>query len=179
MSVLKNVSIDYKIIGFFGVTATIISLFVGMISGVAASDLFIRILIILPVFSGMGFGIIYILKRFVPEAYDMLTNSPNDAEELTDADSEMKEEEYSSEYVKTESESESTSDDEEKSEFKELTGNDFQEITDNDIGVSDKTFSGSEGQKLGKHLVSNEKFGNYEPKIMAEAVRTMMSKDED
>jgi hypothetical protein len=33
--------------------------------------------------------------------------------------------------------------------------------------------------KLGKHIMEKEKMAKYEPKIMAQAVRTMMSKDRE
>jgi len=43
------------------------------------------------------------------------------------------------------------------------------------------TDDGSRGmkKKLGKHIISNEKIVSYEPKIMAEAVRTMIKRDGD
>ena len=62
--------------------------------------------------------------------------------------------------------------------FSEFTAKDYDRLqTVNDSGL-DSALSSSSG-KLGKHIIVENQFNSYEPKLMAMAIKTMMSKDKD
>ena len=49
--------------------------------------------------------------------------------------------------------------------------------TVNDSGLD--SVLNTSGGKLGKHIIVENQLNSYEPKLMAQAIRTMMSKDKD
>jgi hypothetical protein len=64
------------------------------------------------------------------------------------------------------------------SEFKELNNQSYERLTSvEDQGLNNE-LNVSEG-KMGKHIIMQDEFNGYEPKLIAEAVRTMMGKDKE
>ncbi len=173
LSLIKNLNLEQKAGVFFAATAFFFSLVLGMAFGVGAGTVFLRTGLLTAVFAALGFGIIEVLKRFVPELYAVLSEAripetergPEaavSAEGQEIADSGMKEE------VNPAGTEEAPKG---KSAFTELSNEDFAKLAG--------TIDGSDSKKMGKHIISNEKIVSYEPKIMAQAVRTMMRRDED
>ncbi len=181
MTALKDLTIELKfIIGFAG-SAFIISFLIGMVSGVAFGDIMVRILIIVPFFAGLGFIAITVIKRFVPEVYEYITNQKNSADKEVEVDFSEPKEDNSQMDSETDlsdmSEGVNEESKEDTQEFKELSGDNFENIGSADTADSAQS-SASQG-KMGKHVIVDEKIGKYEPQVMAKAIRTMMNKDED
>ncbi|MCP4133264.1 MAG: hypothetical protein GY754_20010 [bacterium] len=173
---LKSISLEFKASAIFGVAALVLSLLTGVISGVDAGTVAIRAIIITVVFAGIGFGAIMVMKNFVPEFYALFSGDQGSM----DIDEEPDVAPPPEEPVPESDAAGSASDEAPSEEFSEFSGSDFPRVDGSEgAGAADLDAGASSG-KMGKHIVvKEEKFAKYEPKIMAEAVRTMMSKDED
>lgn len=176
MKFFGQLGIEQKYGAVFGVAAFILSLLTGLVSGVNFSVTIIRSFIMIPVFFIVGYGIVTVLKKYVPEIYEALAaageksgeSGPEDQADvvLSDIESDLNVDTYSApEMNKGE-------------EFTEFTQSDFSRYKTTEDSGLDATFNAS-GGKMGKHIIVQEQFNSYEPKIMAQAIRTMMSKDKD
>lgn len=176
MKFLGESGFEQKIGAAFGAVAFILSFLTGLVSGVSIIVTIIRSLIMFPVFFIVGFGIVLVLKNYVPEIYEAFASAGNKTEEAgpeshTEVDiSDIESEESADTYepvqtVKAE-------------EFTELTPKNFERYSTKEDSGLDASLNAS-GGKLGKHIIIQEQFNSYEPKIMAQAIRTMMSKDKD
>ncbi len=197
---IKNLGFEYKAALIMGSGAIVLSILIGLASGVSALTLLIRSLIVLPVFAGMGFGASTVIKIFVPELYEVLNlksdesvpdvgikeNVSETAEKFSE-DTEKNIEDYekvSAEPARKVSES----------SFQEFSKSDFPKVEESDNqsndsyldsgietgpAVTEKTGRNSGVSSLGKHIVMTENFGKYEPKIMAQAIRTMLKREGD
>ncbi len=202
---IKNLEFEYKAALIMGSGAIVLSILIGLASGVSALTLLIRSLIVLPVFAGMGFGASTVIKKFVPELYEVL-NLKSD-ESVPDVGIKEKDSETagkSADFFEKNSEDSgkvSTEPDRKVSEssFQEFSKSDFPKVEESnaeesgnqsvdsylDSGIetgpaaSKKTGSNSGDGSLGKHIVMAESFGKYEPKIMAQAIRTMLKREGD
>ena len=172
MNFLQNLSIEIKTCIAFGISALIFSLLIGIIYGIALSVVAIRMLIILPVFGAFGYGIVFVLKKYIPEFFEMFNKSENDILDEDLISDDMKSEEAGS--GSEEEMPDAVGDD----KFSEMTGEDLpQMVSKNDL-EDESTFNASQG-KLGKHILKNDTIAKYEPKIMAQAIRTMMLREDD
>jgi hypothetical protein len=173
MKFFEQMGIEQKYGAVFGLAAFIFSFLTGLVSGVSFSVTVIRSLIMAPVFFIVGYGIITVLKKYVPEIYEALAAAGKSGEsglegqaEINLSDIEPGADEYGE------------SGKEKGEEFTEFTQKDFDRYkTTEDSGLD--TALNTSGGKMGKHIIVQEQFNSYEPKIMAQAIRTMMSKDKD
>ena len=180
---IGKINLEYLLTAIFGIIALVLSLITGLFAGVGFGTVAIRALIIMIMFAGIGFGVGIVLKKYVPELYSLLitffTGSP--AVEKTDeqaAASIKDEKEFAHEEAAAENEAGSVPDLPEAEEtvavpFKEL---DKEVLAHYSTGSGDTGINTKEG-KLGKHVLAKEKLVKYEPKVMAQAVRTMMSNE--
>jgi len=172
---------------FFSVFAFILSIFAGFAGRVPVGMIFFRSLVIAPVFFVVGFGIILVVKNFVPEIYEMLSTlktSSEDSAEKVEISLDTPENLSVEPQEKTDS------------GFSEFTEKDYerlQTVKDSDkiqaVKDSDRAQTSGDsgldsilntsGAKLGKHIIVDNQMNSYEPKLMAQAIRTMMSKDKD
>lgn len=165
---LNEIGIELKSGIFFSFTALILSIIAGFAGNVPGSMILFRSLIIIPFFFGIGFGIIIIMKRFVPEVYEVLSN-------IKLSKDETQQDEIN---IDTISADEVESSEKPDQEFSEFTEKDYDRLqTVNDSGLN-SSLNSSDG-KLGRHVIIENEMSGYEPKIMAQAIRTMMSKDKD
>jgi len=160
----------------FSIIAFALSTISGLIGKVPLGMIIFRSLVIIPLFFLVGFGTLNIIRKFVPEVFEVITNFSDAASD----DDLMGNENILSDNI--------------GGLAPENTGENFTGFTENDYdrvnsasntntsntenSASDNEFDTS-GGKLGKHIIvdkSSNAYG-YEPKIMAEAIRTMMSKD--
>ena len=184
---IKGLSTEIKSSVVFGVGALFISFLFGIIFGIGIGTVLLRTLILAIMFAGLGFAVITVLKRFVPEVYEMF-NRPGGIR-ASDNSSATSDDSIESVTVDVGTGSLDADNDDipdgsdigntapkkdEDSEFSELSKDDFP-ILDK---VPDYDADGQK-KKLGKHIISDEKIVTYEPKILAQAIRTMMSRDED
>jgi hypothetical protein len=181
MQLLQNISLEYRIGLAFGVTALLFTLLIGIVSGIQFDVIAIRLIIMAPLYALIGTGIVMIVKKFVPEFYELFNRDFHKkdpgAEDLegADADSGVGDSEERESRISDTGQEETVS---EEGEFSEMNPDDLPRVETGETPDLDNPLDVSEG-KLGRHIVANEKIAKYEPKVMAEAVRTMMSKDKD
>jgi predicted lipid-binding transport protein (Tim44 family) len=181
---LKKIKFEYRTSAVLGFSAFVLSLLTGIIMGFSWNTIVLRSFVLMAVFAGMGLGISITLKTYVPEVYELFTSraAPNKTiagaaageggrPERTVSEQKAEEnqiaaaEEIASEPAPPKAEP----------SFNELDKDMLSQYS-SAPGRSD-AINTAEG-KLGKHVLKTEKLAKYEPKVMAQAVRTMMSKDQ-
>jgi len=163
---MKYSGIEFKTGLIFAIIAFVLSIIAGFIGSVPAGMVFFRSIIVIPLFFLVGFGALIIIKKFVPEVYEALTNFSRTAEddEIEKADMSFND---TGEFVSENREE----------NFTEFTEDDYDRVNSTNNKNVDNKVNTSNG-KLGKHkIIEENQFNGYEPKVMAEAIRTMMSKD--
>lgn len=179
---LNKINLEYKSTALFGFIALLLSFIIGLIAGVRWNVVFLRSILLMVVFGVIGFGICFILRKYVPEVYELVSSLaalPGGREEgeasiavvpemALEEGGEAEARDIAEEGVQTEAPV--------ATDFKELDKEGLSHFSTMPGGAgSVNTKSG----KLGKHILESEKLAKYEPKIMAQAVRTMMSKDRE
>ena len=170
---LSELNIEYRAGLVFSIIALVLSLTTGLVAGISITVIIVRSFIMVPVFFGVGYSVTLILKKFVPEIYELFTVKKDEKTETAAEviDISQDNEEVNAGVLSESSEQQDTG-------FTELTEKNFDRYnTVSDSGL-ETTLNTSTG-KLGKHIIVQEQFNNYEPKIMAQAVRTMMNKEKD
>ncbi|MDH7553332.1 MAG: hypothetical protein QHH74_06745 [Spirochaetota bacterium] len=175
-----RISLEGKVSIIFGILAFFVSLLFGIIAGNKISILFSRVLFFTVIYAAIGYGSLLIIKRLVPEVYEILNQSfefsqknvsqeeyvsvkPDETSEVRE-ESATRDEEYTAETSVS-----GTSDSSYNEVFTPLEAKDFTNLSTKD----------SKPKKMGKHIVLDDKKIQYEPKIMAEAIRTMLKRDKD
>ncbi len=178
---LQKVNIEYKLSLLMGIGALVVSFILGLITGNGIGSVLLKSFVLTMVFTGLGFGSGLILKKFVPEIYSVLNGVSRDQTV-----------ESAERNQKTASDISSLEGDAVTAESDSIPGGTAAAMRDVDDGTgTDEKFvpTGKDSYqklstaepatgKLGKHLFEEKKM-KYEPKIMAEAIRTMMSRDND
>ncbi len=175
-----RISLEGKVAIIFGILAFLISLLFGIMVGNKIGILFGRVLFFTVIYSALGYGSLLIIKRLVPEVYEILNQSfkflqskesqeeyitvKPDETSTVQEESATRDEEYTAEKSAS-----GTSDTSYKEVFTPLETKDFTTVSTKD----------SKHKKMGKHIVLDDKKIQYEPKIMAEAIRTMLKRDKD
>ncbi len=166
---INDPGIEFKSGIIFSVIALVFSVMAGLGGGVPAGVVFIRALIIVPVFFCIGFGVFFVMKNYVPELYDLLNRTKAVSDDIEHGGMEGTDIEKGIDVEPVPSAN---------PEFTEFTEKDYDRLsTVNDSGVDEAL--NMPGAKLGKHIIVENQLNGYEPKIMAQAIRTMMSKDKD
>ncbi|HNR87209.1 MAG TPA: hypothetical protein PKM65_02585 [Spirochaetota bacterium] len=142
----------------FGATAFIISLFVGLVSGNFITGALATSLVMAAVFMVLGYAAVFVITRYVPEVLALFTRTGSG--------------------TGGESESAAPAGGETATNEPEPTASaEFKPMTDDSFTRMESVPASGDGQ-LGKHIVKKERKIKYEPKLMAEAIRTMIKKDE-
>ncbi len=177
---IKYLGIELKVTFFFGVTSLILSLLVGLLAGNGIGNALVTSLTMMLVFSVLGYAIVFVLKRFVPEVFETLQSS-QPAEEMPAAGGRFERNIGDGGEEVREMQSETVSEEQDLAGLegpKRSTGIDFEPMDKAELKRFNSRADVSEG-KMGKHIVVNEKKIKYEPKIVAEAIRTMMKRDNE
>ncbi|MGB4268491.1 MAG: hypothetical protein WBK20_04840 [Spirochaetota bacterium] len=175
-----KISLEVKVSIIFGILAFFVSLLFGIMVGNKIGILFGRVLIFTVIYAAIGYGSLLIIKRLVPEVYEILNQSfgllkRNESQEeyvsvKPDETSRVPEESATRDEEYTADKSASGTLDTSYNEvFTPLDAKDFTNLSTKD----------SNSKKMGKHIVLDDKKIQYEPKIMAEAIRTMLKRDKD
>lgn len=177
---IRKINLEYISMGLFSCASMVLSLLTGIFAGVNFGTVIVRALIIMALFAFIGFGIGIVLKKYVPELYELMISvfsgagAGDEAEEHAGVST--KEDAAESGDMSAGSEHGAEQDlpkDEDGVPFQEL---DKEVLTHYSTGAGVTGINTKEG-KLGKHLLAKEKLVKYEPKVMAQAVRTMMSNE--
>lgn len=178
MKLFGKLGIELKAGILFSVSALVFSIIAGLAGSVPAGVVVLRAIVVTPVFFVVGYGVLLVLEKFVPEIYtvisDLNAKAAESAEKIdisTDT-SEDNSEEYSEKA---------------DSGFTEFTEKDYDRLqtvkdpgkaqSSADTGLDEMLHTS--GTKLGKHIIVEDQLNSYEPKLMAQAIRTMMGKDKD
>lgn len=162
---LSGAGLEAKSAAVFGIIALVVSFILGLLAGNSFGFVLFRSLVLCLIFSGIGFGAIVVLRRFVPEIIEVLEGSIAASPESEDVDvGEAPPPSPESEMAMQEGAQPT-----EEKQFQPLGKDDFMRVS---VGPSV-----SEG-KLGRHFVDEKKTVKYEPKIIADAIRTMIRRDE-
>ncbi|MDA3901766.1 MAG: hypothetical protein PF637_14740 [Spirochaetes bacterium] len=160
--------IEYKVALIFSGIALFLSPLVGALSGISVGIVVFRTILLALFFAGIGFAIVTILKRFVPEVYNVINHSSDPFDTDVEAVDTGIEPEQGGESYREDGESAEHTEDEPESGMGAFDPG-LAPSTSESLGIKDRA--------MGRHILK-EKGVKYEPKIMAEAIRTMMSKDE-
>ncbi len=182
MDFLKHIGSEIKAAIAFATVAFVLSLFTGLISGVPIGTIFLRAAIMTPIFAGIGYGAILVVKRFVPEIYEPVVHEKEGQKAREEQDATGIDVTLDEEPDMTETASggnmEAETDLGTTEGFSELSGDDIPSVTSGaNLDDSLETGTGGSENKMGKHIVMAENM-KYEPKLMAQAIRTMMNRDE-
>ena len=181
---LKKIKLEYGAGALLGFCAFVLSLSTGIIMGFSWNTVVLRSFVLMAVFAGIGLGVSIILKIYVPEVYELFTSAaaPNKVVANDTAGEERGSKQRVSEQKAEENQSAAAAEIELETappntepSFNELDKDMLSQFS-SAPGHSD-AINTAEG-KLGKHVLKTEKLAKYEPKVMAQAVRTMMSKDQ-
>jgi len=169
---LERMTIELRAGIFFAFAGFFLSFLTGFVSGIVFSVVITRSLITSALFAAIGFGVIMIIKKYVPEFYEILSGAAA-AEEFEDLSepahgSGGDAEDYDSGTVSKAEEAGFTGFDD--SSYERLSS-----VSDQGLNSELNVSQG----KMGKHIIMSKQFNGYEPKIIADAVRTMMSKDKE
>ena len=146
------------------VMAFLASLGASFFSGAVVSVIIIRLIAAILIFAAMGYSIGYIFTKYVPEIVALFQSNFG-----SDSDPEMMHEGSGLEGMEGEFGVEGGEGD--GSSFTEMRADELPHVSE------DGSLDPSEG-KLGRHILDADDMMQYEPELMAEAVRTMMTKDE-
>ncbi len=163
---VKEINIEVKFAVIFAFLGLLLSLLIGMLFVDKMAVVFTRALLMSSVFGAIGFGSIFVIKKFVPEIYEALSGKNDSVGELAGDDQAGM--------------SEMTSDANSQDYSGDASGIDYNKNESFDPGLTSfesKQMDSSSGPSLGKHILEAKGF-KFEPKLMAQAIRTMMSKDE-
>jgi len=142
--------------------------------------LFGRVLFFTVLYAAIGWGSLLIIKRLVPEVYEILNQSfefskrnVSQEEYVTvkpdETNTVQEEGPQGDEEYNPDTSISGTADTSYNEVFTPLESKDFTNLSTKD----------SKPKKMGKHIVLDDKKIQYEPKIMAEAIRTMLKRDKD
>ncbi len=168
---LKEYDLKYRFSLFFGIIALILSIIIGLFTGNDIGIVFIRALIMTIAFMVLGYVIIFIVQKFVPEMLGVVGSG----EPMREGDVQVNSGPVASEII---------SDDMVQEDVLEGGEGISEGGEDESVPLVDDTLKrdsfniGEEERKLGKHIVVDESNIKYEPKIMADAIRTMLKRDE-
>ena len=164
--------------------ALVLSLVTGFVAGIRWNVVLVRSVMLMAVFAGIGFGICLIIQevcpRGIPAAVVHRGGAAGDRSGRSGyrsaGDRERKRQPAGKRPCrKRASKPGRWPPRRRRREFTELEKEGLAHYSTAAGGTSVNTKSG----KLGKHILEKEKMAKYEPKIMAQAVRTMMSKDRE
>ena len=160
---IKELNIEYISSALLAVIALFLSFSIGFLSGNSYSVVFYRVVAFVIVFGILGYVNMYIIKRYVPEVYEKLNSLKSiENDEVPD----LSLEQGGDSGGQSLDEIDSLPDDPRNSD---LAG---AEKTDESLNLDDSEPSSNVEQKKDERV-------RFEPKIMAQAVRSMMNKNED
>ncbi len=183
---ILRISLEGRVAIIFGILAFFVSLSFGIMVGNKIGILFSRVLFFTVLYAVIGYGSLLIIKRLVPEVYEILDQSFELSKKSLNQEESIvvKPDESSGIREKSTIRGDSSAVDEVYATGSAVSGT--SDATYNEVftplGVKDFTnlsTRDSKPKKMGKHIVLDDKKIQYEPKIMAEAIRTMLKRDKD
>jgi hypothetical protein len=179
---LKSLKWEYKISSIFSVFALITSFLIGMITGNGIAVVLIRAILLSTLFAGIGFGIVYVIRKFVPELFEVIeskgaeTSESAVVEEENIAPGDVLAEAHGEESIENKANTEEEAGAAAQLDFEPMGRSTIPQYETSHL---DSAESGEgRGSNLGRHFFEKEGI-KYEPKLVADAIRTMMQKDNE
>ncbi len=171
---LKEINKEYLFSAILGISALILSFLIGILAGNSIGLIVVRSVISMVIFSAIGFACFFVIKRFVPEVYEIF-DSTSLAVEINESD--VSNEENVEEKVGETNSVEIPP----VGESSKVSGLDdeFSTIENPSMSGSDSNLSDSKGNVNYSHPQGMDQQFKYEPEVAAQAIRTMMKKDGD
>jgi hypothetical protein len=161
----KEIDLKYRFSVVFAVIALILSGIIGLFAGNNIGLVVIRSMIMTIVFMILGYGVIFIIQKFVPEILGIVgSDEPLPSDEVQ-IDSEAVASEINGDEIVQE-------------DAPDFGEDDSVPLVDSTLKKDYFNIGKEEEGKLGKHIIVDESKIKYEPKIMADAIRTMLKRDE-
>lgn len=188
----KRIPVEVRSALIMGLTALLVTFIVSLLAGNSPVLIVGRTFTMTFIFAVIGLAAMIILKQFVPEVYNIFAGgikTDTVPEEPEDAvlDSETPEQNASdstSEKYATGADESSFSEGEQSTEPEMTqTESDVHEEAFTPLDKDDYPRAGSgqdtKSSQMGKHIILDDKKVKYEPKVMAEAIRTIMGRDKE
>jgi len=188
----KRIPVEARSALVMGLMAFLVTFIVSLLAGNSPVLIVGRTFIMTFIFAVIGLAAMIILKQFVPEVYnvfaggiktDTISGEPEDAVRDSGIPEQNAGEGTGNKYS-TDAEYNSLAEGEDSAES-EKTANEsdvhdevFTPLDKDDYPRAASGQNTSSGQ-MGKHIIHDDKKVKYEPKIMAEAIRTMMGRDKE
>ncbi len=175
---MSDIQLEYRSGALFGAVALIISLFAGIITGNGAGQVIGRSLVLMIVFAALGYIAIYVIRKYVPEVFELLSAMSSrrmgdeGLKELPDEDRPTPAADTASDAA----EPDSVAGAQEPAGGAPAQPDAFVPLQEGDFTAYSS--AKPEQGKLGKHFFEQKNI-RYEPKIMAEAIRTMIARDKE
>jgi len=178
-----EIGFDVKFSAVMGFIAMILSFFTGIIAGNSPGQVLLRTAVLTIVFLAIGYLAMFIIRRYVPEIYEYLSSSLPGNRDRMSGDLKDIPGSISLETPGEEIEGSAAANEGSGTGIKKPEKLDEEELSGGFVPFKDNTFDTYSTVKpgkadLGKHLLEEKRI-KYEPKIMAEAIRTMMSRDKE
>jgi hypothetical protein len=186
---LGSLKIEYKTGAVMGMTALVLSLIIGLIVGNEFLYSLGRAFFFGVLFASLGFGVVLVVRKFVPDLFVSVVGEGDQIRPVDVSENVEIGEGVSGSGPVSMSETDGSYQGSPAVEAAADTGNDdistadFEPLGDyykkqqlSAEQLDPGTPKSGSRKKMGRHLLE-EKGVKYEPKIMAEAIRTMMSKD--
>lgn len=163
----------------FGAFALVISLLFSLLAGNEFGVIVTRALMFTVIYAAIGYAALMIIKRVVPEVYDILNNSLHRIMHRRSDNDEAA-------INMNSNEGDAGKNDVSAANTDSYQGNSAMAVSDKGFAEafvpSDSTDyttvrTHGKGKKMGKHIILDDKKMQYEPKIMADAIRTMLKRD--
>ncbi len=171
---LEGLGIEIKSGLFFAVAGFVFSFITGFVAGISFSVVILRSLVTALIFSFLGYAAVIVLRKYVPEMYEML--SVQEASNQDEVVAQKGESEDS--FVRGGETFEPVEESGDSSGFTGLDDQSYERLTSVQNQDLNNELNVAEG-KMGNHIIMQDQFSGYEPKLIADAVRTMMSKDKE
>ena len=167
---IKKLNIEYKAAAVFGIGSFLLSVILSMFYGNTAGIIILRSVIFAVIFCAIGFSSLFVMKKYVPEFYDIFNSGIPGSSAGHDTAAEEA-------NTSGDAGSSSAGGNADVSVYKDdkisfaLDKTDDTE-TEADLGTIEDVSSTGTSDK------EQDKMFKYEPEIAAQAIRTMMKKDE-
>lgn len=162
-----KISLEYRVAAVSGAGSFLLSFVLGFLAGNNALSVIIKSLVLAAVFIIVGFGSLYVLKKYVPEFYEIFSSIGSGR----DDDFQKAEQTFGA------SEETRLSSDERSVKGKAgIAADKYMPADENDKTESALREMDDVTAQFGKKEQENQ--FKYEPEIAAQAIRTMMKKDE-
>lgn len=175
---LNHLHLEHRVAAILGIAGLVLSIVVGFGAGIGADVVFLRAVLFGLIFAGIGFGGVFVLKKYVPELYDSFAGLSSSGDQAVTGDQGTAAEPGGASIG-----GDRVDEVEMAEPVAAAAGNAPEAGGFSDLSVDGMPHFSTKGAaadgKLGKHVVEKDTMVHYEPKIMAQAIRTMMGKDTD